>query len=94
MCCCFYQFKLLRRAQGSEQLFALSVLENASHFLAGTRVGWTENDPALPLGWKGLQVQKTLPKVIKLYPGLAGAGVCTKFNVKILLSRKELEGRL
>lgn len=57
-------------------------------------MGWTENDPALPLGWKGLQVQKTLPKVIKLYPGLVGAGVCTKFNVKILLSRKELEGRL
>lgn len=59
-----------------------------------TGVGWTEKDPALPLGWKGLQVQKTLTKVIKLHPGLVGAGVCTKFKMKILFSGKELEDRL
>lgn len=52
-----------------------------------TGVGWTENDPALLLGW-------TFTKVVKLYPGLVGAGVCTKFKMKILLSGKELEDRL
>lgn len=51
-------------------------------------MGWTENDTALPLGWKGLQVQKTLTKVVKLHPALVGAGVCTKLKMKILLSEK------
>lgn len=57
-------------------------------------MGWPENDPALPLGWKGLQVQRTLTKVVKLHPGLVGAGVCTKSKMKILLSGRELEARL
>lgn len=57
-------------------------------------MGWPENDPALPLGWKGLRVQRTLTKVVKLRPGLVGAGVCTESKMKILLSGKELEARL